>query len=222
MAITPPGVHELTRHGHEVLVEAGAGRRLLDPRRRSSPPPARRRGRADDVWAEAELVSKVKEPIAERVRPDARRARCCSPTCTSPPSRRLHRARCSTPASPAIAYETVQLPDGALPLLAPMSEVAGRLAPQVGAYHLMRQGGGRGTLMGGVSGVYAAKVVVIGAGRLGHERGRHRARHAGRGAAAGQEHRQAARAPTRIYQGHLQTVASNASRSSGPCSTPTW
>ena len=63
-----------------------------------------------------------------------------------------------------IAYETVQLPGGALPLLAPMSEVAGRLAPQVGAYHLMRQGGGRGTLMGGVSGVYAAKVVVIGAG----------------------------------------------------------
>ena len=63
-----------------------------------------------------------------------------------------------------IAYETVQLPSGALPLLAPMSEVAGRIAPQVGAYHLMAQGGGRGTLMGGVSGVYAAKVVVIGAG----------------------------------------------------------
>jgi alanine dehydrogenase len=63
----------------------------------------------------------------------------------------------------AISYETVQLPDGSLPLLAPMSEVAGRLAPQVGAYHLMRQGGGRGVLMGGVSGVYAAKVVVIGA-----------------------------------------------------------
>ena len=63
-----------------------------------------------------------------------------------------------------IAYETVELPDRALPLLAPMSEVAGRLAPQVGAYHLMRPGGGRGVLMGGVSGVYAAKVVVIGAG----------------------------------------------------------
>ena len=63
-----------------------------------------------------------------------------------------------------IAYETVELPDRSLPLLAPMSEVAGRLAPQVGAYHLMRSGGGRGVLMGGVSGVYAAKVVVIGAG----------------------------------------------------------
>ena len=91
-----------------------------------------------------------------------------------------------------IAYETVQTPDGALPLLAPMSEVAGRLAPQAGAYQLMRQGGGRGVLMGGVSGVYAAKVVVIGAGRVRHERRRDRAGHAGRGAAARQEHRPAA------------------------------
>ena len=64
----------------------------------------------------------------------------------------------------AIAYETVQLADGSLPLLAPMSEVAGRMAPQVGAHHLQRDGGGRGVLMGGVSGVYAAKVVVLGAG----------------------------------------------------------
>ena len=64
----------------------------------------------------------------------------------------------------AVAYETVQLPDGSLPLLAPMSEVAGRLAPQVGAHCLLRAEGGRGVLMGGVSGVYAAKVVVLGAG----------------------------------------------------------
>src|SRR6478609_2306237 len=108
-----------------------------------------------------------------------------------------------------IAYETVQTPDGALPLLAPMSEVAGRLAPQVGAYHLMRQDGGRGTLMGGVSGVYAAKVVVIGAGV------------SGMNAAAIALGMQAEvllldrnidklREADRIYQGHLQTVASNA------------
>ena len=64
----------------------------------------------------------------------------------------------------AIAYETVQLPDGSLPLLAPMSEVAGRMAPQVGAHHLQRHGGGRGVLLGGVSGVDPAKVVVLGAG----------------------------------------------------------
>src|SRR3954451_12624028 len=108
-----------------------------------------------------------------------------------------------------IAYETVQLANGALPLLAPRSEVAGRLAPQVGAYHLMRQGGGRGTLMGGVSGVYAAKVVVIGAGV------------SGMNAAAIALGMQAEvllldtnidrlRVVDKIYQGHLQTVASNA------------
>jgi alanine dehydrogenase len=109
----------------------------------------------------------------------------------------------------AIAYETVQLEDRSLPLLAPMSEVAGRLAPQVGSYHLMSQGGGRGVLMGGVPGVYAAKVVVIGAGV------------AGQNAAAialGMEaevlllDRNVAqlRRVDAIYQGHCQTVASNA------------
>jgi alanine dehydrogenase len=108
----------------------------------------------------------------------------------------------------AIAYETVQTQDGALPLLAPMSEVAGRLAPQAGAYHLMRSGGGRGVLIGGVSGVYAGKVVVIGAGV------------SGMNAAAIALGMQAEvllldrdlnklRAADRIYQGHMQTVASN-------------
>jgi alanine dehydrogenase len=108
-----------------------------------------------------------------------------------------------------IAYETVQKPDGRLPLLAPMSEVAGRLAPQVGAYHLMRPGGGRGVLMGGVSGVYAAKVVVIGAGV------------SGMNAAAIALGMQAEvllldkdidklRQADVIYQGHCQTIASNA------------
>src|SRR6478609_5576683 len=108
-----------------------------------------------------------------------------------------------------IAYETVQLPSGQLPLLAPMSEVAGRLAPQVGAYHLMRQGGGRGTLMGGVSGVYAAKVVVIGAGVSGMNSA---------AIALGMQAEvllldkniDRLREVDKIYQGHLQTVASNA------------
>jgi alanine dehydrogenase len=109
----------------------------------------------------------------------------------------------------AIAYETVQTADGALPLLAPMSEVAGRMAPQVGAHSLERAHGGRGVLLGGVSGVYAAKVVVIGAGV------------SGMNAAAIALGMQAEvvvldrdidklRAADRIYQGHLQTVASNA------------
>ncbi|HWF80976.1 MAG TPA: alanine dehydrogenase, partial [Streptosporangiaceae bacterium] len=108
----------------------------------------------------------------------------------------------------AIAYETVQLPDGSLPLLAPMSEVAGRMAPQVGAHHLQRDGGGRGVLMGGVSGVYAAKVVVLGAGV------------SGMNAAAISIGMQAdvllvdknvgrLRSADAIYQGHCQTVASN-------------
>src|SRR5207247_2606817 len=107
-----------------------------------------------------------------------------------------------------IAYETVELADHSLPLLAPMSEVAGRIAPQVGAYHLMRAGGGRGVLLGGVSGVYAAKVVVIGAGV------------SGLNAAAIALGIQAEvllldknisrlRGADAIYQGHLQTVASN-------------
>ena len=109
----------------------------------------------------------------------------------------------------SIAYETVQLPDGSLPLLAPMSEVAGRMAPQVGAHHLQRDGGGRGVLMGGVSGVYAAKVVVLGAGV------------SGMNAAAIALGMQAEvllvdknvarlRSADAIYQGHCQTVASNA------------
>jgi alanine dehydrogenase len=108
----------------------------------------------------------------------------------------------------SIAYETVQASDGTLPLLAPMSEVAGRMAPQVGAHHLQRDGGGRGVLMGGVSGVYAAKVVVLGAGV------------SGMNAAAIALGMQAEvllvdkniarlRSADAIYQGHLQTVASN-------------
>src|SRR4029079_13430979 len=114
-----------------------------------------------------------------------------------------------TPPGPTrIPYETVQTADGALPLLAPMSEVAGRIAPQVGAYCLERAHGGRGVLLGGVSGVYAAKVVVIGAGV------------SGMNAAAIALGMQAEvivldrdidklRSADRIYQGHMQTVASN-------------
>ena len=107
-----------------------------------------------------------------------------------------------------IAYETVQTPDGALPLLAPMSEVAGRLAPQVGAHTLTRAQGGRGVLMGGVSGVYAAKVVVIGAGVSGMNAA---------AIALGMQaevllldlNMERLRQADRIYQGHMQTVASN-------------
>ncbi|MQA24517.1 MAG: alanine dehydrogenase [Micromonosporaceae bacterium] len=207
VAITPAGVHEFVRSGHEVFVEAqaGAGSSIPDGLYRSAG--ATILDAADDVWGTADLVLKVKEPVA----PEHHRMRegqvlftylhlAASKECTD--ALLEHKVT-------GVAYETVELPDGALPLLAPMSEVAGRLAPQVGAYHLMRQGGGRGVLMGGVSGVYAAKVVVIGAGV------------SGMNAAAIALGMQAEvllldrninklREADRIYQGHLQTVASNA------------
>src|ERR1700722_9932496 len=110
---------------------------------------------------------------------------------------------------PASAYETVQLPDGSLPLLAPMSEVAGRLGPQVGAYHLMRPSGGRGTLLGGVPGTYASNVVVIGGGVSGPDAAQIAV---GMGARVTVLDRNIARLRhiDEIYQGRIQTVASNA------------
>ncbi len=206
VAITPAGVHEFTRSGHEVLVQSGAGVGSSISDDEFAAAGATIVPGHDAVWGDAELILKVKEPIEqeyERMRPGQvlftylhlAASRACTDALLD---RKVT----------GIAYETVQLPSGALPLLHPMSEVAGRLAPQVGAYHLMRQGGGRGTLMGGVSGVYAAKVVVIGAGV------------SGMNAAAIALGMQAEvllldrnidklREADRIYQGHLQTVASN-------------
>ena len=162
VAITPAGVHELVRHGHEVQIESGAGLGSSITDQEFEAAGARIRPSADEVWADGELILKVKEPVAEeyhRMRPGqvlfTYLHLAASPECT--------RALLDRQVT-GIAYETVELPDGSLPLLAPMSEVAGRLATQVGAYHLMRAGGGRGILMGGVPGVYAAKVAVIGAG----------------------------------------------------------
>jgi len=206
VAMTPSGVHELVRHGHEVFIEAdaGVGSSILDEEFVGAG--AEIVKSPDEVWDIGDLILKVKEPVAS----EYHRMRAGQTLFTY-----LHLAasRECTDALldrrvTGIAYETVQAPDGALPLLAPMSEVAGRLAPQAGAYHLMRQGGGRGVLMGGVSGVYAAKVVVIGAGV------------SGMNAAAIALGMQAEvllldknierlRAADRIYQGHLQTVASN-------------
>jgi alanine dehydrogenase len=207
VAITPAGVHELVRSGHEVYVEAGAGHGSSIPDADYRGAGARISSGADEVWEAADLVLKVKEPVPE----EYHRMRAGQVLFTY-----LHLAA-SKECTDAlldrrvtgIAYETVETADGALPLLAPMSEVAGRLAPQVGAYHLMRSGGGRGVLMGGVSGVYAAKVVVIGAGV------------SGMNAAAIALGMQAEvllldknidklRRADAIYQGHLQTVASNA------------
>ncbi len=206
VAITPSGVHELVRAGHEVVIEreAGVGSSIPDDDFTSAG--AKIRPTADDVWGEADLVLKVKEPVAEefhRMRRDQTLFTYLHLAASLECTKALLESGID-----AVAYETVQLADGSLPLLAPMSEVAGRLAPQVGAHCLLRGEGGRGVLMGGVSGVYAAKVVVLGAGV------------SGMNAAAIALGMQAEvlvldrnieklRQADRIYQGHLQTVASN-------------
>jgi alanine dehydrogenase len=207
VAITPAGVHELTRAGHEVFVEAGAGEGSLLSDEDFAAAGAKILKAADDVWGTADLILKVKEPVSEefhRMRPGqvlfAYLHLAASRECTDA---LLSRGVTS------IGYETVQLPDGSLPLLAPMSEVAGRMAPQVGAHHLQREGGGRGVLMGGVSGVYAAKVVVIGAGVSGMNAA---AIALGMQAEVLLLDKNVARLRTAdaIYQGHCQTVTSNA------------
>ncbi|MFT4009515.1 MAG: alanine dehydrogenase [Nocardioidaceae bacterium] len=162
VAITPTGVHELTAHGHEVFVQqtAGEGSSITDAEYEAAG--AKLLESPDEVWGNAEMVLKVKEPIAEeyhRLRDDLVLFTYLHLAADRPLTEELI-ARKTT----GIAYETVQLPSGGLPLLYPMSEVAGCLAPQVGAYFLMKAQGGRGVLMGGVGGVANAKVVIIGAG----------------------------------------------------------
>jgi len=207
VAMTPAGVHELVRDGHEVYVEQHAGIGSSIPDEDFVAAGATIMPSADEVWQTGELILKVKEPIAEEY-PRMRKDQVLFTYLHLAASRACTDALLESGIT-AIAYETVQLPDGSLPLLAPMSEVAGRMAPQVGAHHLQRDGGGRGVLMGGVSGVYAAKVVVLGAGV------------SGMSAAAIALGMQAEvllldknvarlRQADAIYQGHLQTVASNA------------
>ena len=207
VAITPSGVHELVRHGHEVYVEAdaGAGSSIIDADYVDAG--ATILPTADDVWATGDLILKVKEPVASEYH-RMREGQTLFTYLHLAADKALTEELLARKVT-AIAYETVELPDRSLPLLAPMSEVAGRLAPQVGAHTLMRAQGGRGILMGGVPGVYAAKVVVIGAGV------------AGMNAAAIALGMQAEvllldrnvarlRQVDAIYQGHCQTVASNA------------
>src|SRR5215218_7963461 len=165
VAITPAGVHELVGRGHEVFVQSGAGEGSSLPDADYAAAGAKVLGAADEVWEHAELLLKVKEPVASEYR--FLRSDLVLFTYLHLAADRPLTQALADVGTTAIAYETVQLPDRSLPLLAPMSEVAGRLAPQVGANTLLRAQGGRGILMGGVPGVYAAKVVVIGAGVAG-------------------------------------------------------
>src|SRR5580693_6732103 len=142
VAITPAGVHELARAGHEVFIEAGSGAGSSLPDEEFAAAGATILPTADDVWGTGDLVLKVKEPAPEeyhRMRP----GQVLFTYLHLAASRECTEALLGRNVT-AIAYETVQLPDGSLPLLAPMSEVAGRMAPQVGAHHLQRDGGGRG------------------------------------------------------------------------------
>jgi alanine dehydrogenase len=164
VAMTPDGVRELERHGIGVFVEtdAGAGASIADSDYVAAG--ARIVPTAADAWAQ-EMVVKVKEPKPEEfqyLRSDLTLFTYLHLAAYPDVANALLAAKTT-----AVAYETVQLPDGSLPLLAPMSEVAGRLAPQMGAHFLERHNGGRGVLMGGSPGVRPAKVVVLGAGNVG-------------------------------------------------------
>jgi len=170
VAITPAGVAALTHRGHEVLIQAGAGEGSAIADADFKAAGAQMVSTAEQVWSDVDLLLKVKEPMAAEyglLQPDQilftylhlAASRACTEALLAS-------------GTTSIAYETVQTTDGALPLLAPMSEVAGRLSAQVGAYHLMRTQGGRGVLMGGVPGVEPADVVVIGGGTAGYNAAR--------------------------------------------------
>lgn len=170
VAITQAGVFELARRGHEVLIQAGAGLGSAITDEEYVAAGATIVDGAAEVWSQAEMILKVKEPIAaeyDQMRKDqvlfTYLHLAASRDCTDAVLKS---------GTTAIAYETVQLPNRGLPLLAPMSEVAGRLSAQVGAYSLMKANGGRGVLLGGVTATRRGKVVVIGGGAAGEQAAR--------------------------------------------------
>ena len=207
VAITPAGVMELTRNGHEVFIEhdAGAGSSITNEEYVSAG--ATILQSAEEVWETGELILKVKEPIEAEYHL-MRKGQVLFTYLHLAASRSCTDALLAAGVT-AIAYETVELPDRSLPLLAPMSEVAGRLAPQVGSHALMSSYGGRGVLLGGVPGVAAGKVVVLGAGVSGLNAA---------AIALGMQSEvilmdlniARLRHVDAIYQGHMQTIASNA------------
>ena len=165
VALTPAGARELVQRGHEVTIEAGAGvgSAFADEAYEAA---GARIASVDDVWAESDLLLKVKEPIEPeygRLREGLVLFTYLHIAADEPLTRALAESGIA-----AVAYETVETNNGALPLLAPMSEIAGRLAAQAGAYFLEKPLGGRGLLLGGVPGVAPGRVVVIGGGMVGY------------------------------------------------------
>jgi len=165
VAVVPAGVEALVSHGHTVLVEAGAGIGSGFADDLYVKAGARMLPRAADVWAQAEMICKVKEPILAEW-PHMRKEQVIFTYFHFAADEALTQAHIASGAT-CIAYETVQLDSGELPLLTPMSEVAGRMAVQVGAKYLEKLHGGRGVLLGGVPGVPAAEVVILGGGVVG-------------------------------------------------------
>ena len=165
VAITPAGVHALTRRGHTVTIQAGAGQGASIPDAEYSAAGAAMTDDVPGLWADSELVLKVKEPIAQEypfLRPDLLLFTYLHLAADRALTEELLTKRVTS-----IAYETVETDAGALPLLAPMSEIAGRLAAQVGAEALLRPHGGAGVLLGGAAGVRRGNVVVLGGGTAG-------------------------------------------------------
>ena len=165
VALTPGGARELRNHGHDVVVEtgAGAGSAFADGAYEAE---GARIASVDEVWESADLVLKVKEPIPEEYG-RLREGLVLFTYLHLAADGALTRALVES-GTTAVAYETVETDDGQLPLLAPMSEVAGRLSAQAGAYFLEKPLGGRGLLLGGVAGVPPGRVVVIGGGMVGY------------------------------------------------------
>lgn len=164
VALTPAGAHALIAGGHRVIIEAEAGAGSFIRDAEYTAVGAEVAG-VDEVWRRAEMILKVKEPLAAEY-PRMRPGQLLFTYLHLAPAPELARALRESDVI-AVAYETVQRPDGSLPLLTPMSEVAGRLAVQEGAFYLGRAHGGRGILLGGVPGVPPGNVVVIGAGTVG-------------------------------------------------------
>jgi alanine dehydrogenase len=165
VALTPAEARELGQRGHDVIVETGAGEgsAFTDAAYEAA---GARIGSVDDIWNDAELLLKVKEPIRpeyDRLREGLVLFTYLHIAADEPLTRALLDSGIT-----AVAYETVETDSGALPLLAPMSEIAGRLAAQAGAYFLEKPLGGRGLLLGGVPGVAPGRVVVIGGGMVGY------------------------------------------------------
>lgn len=165
VAITPAGVSALTKAGHKVIVEknAGIGSGISDEEYIKAG--AEMAGVAHDVFSRADMIVKVKEPLPKEY-PLLKKDQILFTYLHLAPVPELTAALIKSGVI-AVAYETVELPDGSLPILTPMSEVAGKIAVQVGAYYLMKAHGGRGVLLGGVPGVERGKVIIIGGGVVG-------------------------------------------------------